>query len=366
MVRTLIALILCVICTGWAWTDASGANATPKSTACTKDTKLCIGVRSLARPFSYKTYNPNEIGSDNTTGPLSEAKYSGYMTRICDAVLAEMIVRPSEPISFDGDDIGIYDLDQDPPYEKDGNLDATVRPLLSRFEDLGKKFDILCDPATLSDRRRNQFITSPPLFLTGISYLSLHGGAAPELCGDLSVPIIGLVGGTTAETEGLRALLDARELPRYRDAFIAYLNGPPNASGREKSPCKGDIVGRIKTYRTHAAAAAAFCKGQVHYYLGDLEIITANVGAIAGCEYDGGARTYSNDRYAIFGEPRPDGGPWAQMERKLLVARFFETLTQKTVFSPSILDKAYMDTFDKATPSRKLSVFYWSVRGGKL
>jgi hypothetical protein len=194
----------------------------------------------------------------------------------------------------------------------------------------------------------------------------LKGAPLPKLCDDLSKPIIGLVGGTTAETEGLRALLNARELPNYRAAIVSYLNGPSVVDGTKKTPCKGDTAGRIKKYKNHAEAAKAFCDGAFLYYLGDLEIITANVKAIAGCDYDGGTRTYSNDRYAIFGDPRPDDSGSVPVERKLLVARFFETLTQKTVFSPSILDKAYMDTFDKATPSRKLSVFYWSVRGGKL
>ncbi|MER8394944.1 hypothetical protein NKH10_24000 [Mesorhizobium sp. M1340] len=50
-------------------------------------------------------------------------------------------------------------------------------------------------------------------------------------------------------------------------------------------------------------------------------------------------------------------------DRKLLVARFFEILSQKTVFNPSILDKAFSDTFQGVSPSRKLEIFYWSVRG---
>ncbi len=86
--------------------------------------------------------------------------------------------------------------------------------------------------------------------------------------------------------------------------------------------------------------------------------------AIPGCKFDNG----TNDRYAIFGRAIGQGSTASSEspgsdERKLLVARFFENLAQKVVFHTSVLDKAYDDTFPNQPKSRKLKLFYWSIRG---
>ena len=36
---------------------------------------------------------------------------------------------------------------------------------------------------------------------------------------------------------------------------------------------------------------------------------------------------------------------------------------QKVVFNPSVLNKAYDETFPNRPQSRKLRLFYWSIRG---
>lgn len=337
---------------------------------CDEQTKLCIGVRSDARPFSYKSNLP----SDAPRGPLRRAGYTGYMIRICDAALAEMILEagPSREPTFDN--IGIYDIDE---ADKTGNPETKgdvaaatgiptsrggadkAEPSISetRFGDLGTRFDILCDPATITNERRDDFAVSPPLFLTGISYITRKGETPPEkACSQSEKPLIGLVGGTTAPSEGIKALLDAHELPRYEGALIDALRG------NEKSSCEEGTASRIKRYEKHSDAAKAFCAGDFFYYLGDLEIITENVKTIPGCAYDNGTRTYTNDRYAVFGKARPAINQ-DDTSRRLLMARFFEILSQKVMFNPSVLDKAFSDTFPGVSPSRKLELFYWSVRG---
>ncbi|MDL2401964.1 transporter substrate-binding domain-containing protein [Rhizobium mayense] len=342
----------------------------PPITTCNEKTLLCIGVRSDARPFSYRSSLPGEKASDAARGPLERAGYTGYMVRICDAALAEMIL-DAKPGEFTFNDIGTYDIDQARDNEASADTstsagkdaattnDATSPINDSRFLNLGVKFDILCDPATITNERRNGFIVSAPLFLTGISYITRKGEDPPDkICSDPDRPLIGLVGGTTAQKEGINALLIAHELPKFDEALIDYLRGDPTKP--DPTPlCGKNTESRIKSYPGYTAAAQAFCHDDFHYFVGDLEIITENVKTIPGCAYDNGTRTYTNDRYAIFGKARP----MSDTSRQMQVARFFEFLSQKVVFNPSILDKAFSDTFQGATPSHKLEVFYWSVRG---
>ncbi|WFU04251.1 transporter substrate-binding domain-containing protein (plasmid) [Rhizobium sp. CB3171] len=344
----------------------------PPVTTCNEKTQLCIGVRSDARPFSYRSSLPGEKASDAARGPLERAGYTGYMVRICDAALAEMIL-DAKPGELTFNDIGIYDIDEAREKEasagaatvagKDATTNNTISPINdSRFLDLGVKFDILCDPATITNERRNGFMVSAPLFLTGISYITRKGEDPPDkICSYPKKPLIGLVGGTTAQNEGINALLIAHELPKFEDALIDYLRGDP-LNPDSKPLCGEGTENRVKSYSGYTAAANAFCHDDFHYFVGDLEIITENVKMIPGCAYDNGTRTYTNDRYAVFGKARPENDD-SGTARQLLVASFFEFLSQKVVFNPSILDKAFGDTFQGATPSHKLDVFYWSVRG---
>ena len=344
----------------------------PPVTTCNENTLLCIGVRSDARPFSYWSRQPGEKASDAARGPLERAGYTGYMVRICDAVLAEMIL-DAKPGEFTFNDIGIYDIDMAsksavPTATSDiASKDATTNNATSsiddsRFLNLGLKFDILCDPATITNERRNGFMVSAPLFLTGISYITPKGEDPPnKICSYPEKPLIGLVGGTTAQKEGINALLIAHELPRFDEVLIDYLRGDPSKPDA-KPFCGEGTESRIKSYPGYTAAAEAFCRDDFHYFVGDLEIIAENVKRFPGCAYDNGTRTYTNDRYAIFGKATTTSNE-TDTSRQLQVARFFEFLSQKVVFNPSILDKAFSDTFQGATPSHKLEVFYWSVRG---
>lgn len=338
--------------------------------------RLAIGVRSKTQPFSYKLPS-GVIDSDATRGPLSRAGYGGYMVRLCDAALAEMLVNPdiSPPIKMEN--IKVYDIDAGAwaggqAAASDNPVNQQPEPAASRFPDLGKKFDILCDAATITNERRDVTV-SPPVFLTGIGYLTLRGQPAPsDPCGEAdasqatggnSPALIGLVGGTTAQTRGLQALIDAREMPEYENNLIAELR-------RDKPHMCQDGKVLVRAYKTHDDAAKAFCDGQsFRYYVGDLEIIRTYVSAIPGCKFDNGAITYTNDRYAVFGKAIGSDSTSQEsknVERELLVARFFAILNQKVVFNPSILDKAYNDSFPGLPQSRKLKLFYWSIRGEHL
>jgi hypothetical protein len=389
--------------------------------------QLVIGVRSEARPFSHRLTG-STVESDATRGPLSHAGYGGYMIRICDAVLAEMLVNTGRRPQLTLDDVAIHDIDAEylkaredydkatvapsnpkvdrlqPSAEADDQqtgMPTSLRPddratLPSssrkpeeppipsewRFAYLGEKFDILCDPATITNEHRTVTV-SPPVFLGGIGYLKLRDAPLPDdPCGTRNdatgnpVPaLIGLVGGTTAATRGLQALIAARELPKFEDKLIAYLRLPPSDQIKQESgPCKTGRV-LVKAYLNHQEAARQFCRGtSFHYYVGDLDIIRSYASAIAGCRFDNGTITYTNDRYGIFGKAigldsqpgvNQDLPPGVQ-RRQLLVAQFFEILAQKVIYNPSVLDKAYQDTFPNQPQSRKLQLFYWAVRGERM
>jgi hypothetical protein len=338
-VALLVALVLAL--TG-AEGAAQSAPEPPAPPACGK--QLCIGVREHARPFSYRP--ETDARTDASAGPLSAAGYSGYMIRICDAVLQQMIL--------DGDldgpaDIGIVDIDRLPMVEGD------------RLDRLGRDFDILCDPATITNTRRTDYMVSPPLFLTGISILSPPGLFPENICGVLrgreGPVLLAVVGGTNAGEAGVRALIQSGAVASLNAELNNYLAGRPICEG----VVEADRL--VRTFATHPEAAKAFCDApdkqmRALYYLGDLEIIVANAEAVPGCTPERPVQTYTNDRYAIFA--RAD---WTDQDRARLIARFYETLSRKVVFSPSLLDQAFTDTFIGQRPSRKLELFLWSIRG---
>ncbi len=403
---------------------------------------LIIGLRSNVRPFSY-ALPKGVIDTDATRGPLGRAGYTGYMVRICDAALAEMLVDPKTSGLSPGE-VRVYDIDKQalleeggtPEQAKDkskqkpgapsgqqttaGPAEATKGdPVGKRFEDLGQKYDILCDPATMTNARRDM-IVSPPVFLTGISYLSPKNQPAPaDPCGSSGEPatatqtaqpqtetqafkpeqaapgggggppgvdtdknankrtLFGFVAGTTSQDRGIKALINAREMPKFEEHMFAALRHDTDGAWA----CKNGTT-LVRQYPNHMVAAQKFCENQeFYYYLGDLEIIRSYAEAIPGCKFDNGAVTYTNDRYAVFGRAirgaavnsDSSTGPSAgevfshtNSERELRVARFFSILTQKVIFNPSVLDKAYDDTFPGLPQSRKLKLFYWSIRGERL
>lgn len=278
------------------------------------------------------------------------------MVKICDAVLTDLLVNPMVPgreattdseaveeIRLERKNIEIVDVDALIASDKEK----------SRFDYFGKEFDILCDPSTITNERRSGLILSPPLFLSGISFIDLPNLTKPRQDGCPSRPLVGIVGNTTAANSGIRAILDADELPRYRKLLIDWLD-----DGENQCPKGQEGYQAVRVLPSHSAAARAFCNREFHYYLGDQEIIAHNARQIPGCEFDQAARTFTTDRYAIFGKidyTDPLRAPW--------VARFFEVLSQKVPFSPSILDTAFSDTFIGTEKSRALELFFWSIRG---
>ncbi|MEY8829060.1 substrate-binding periplasmic protein [Sedimentitalea sp. XS_ASV28] len=332
-------------------TDSASTCPQPDSTNLSDITSLRIGVRRHARPFSYYSENLREVWSAAPQAPLALRNYTGYMSKICDAVLADMqVTRPADSNSFSYSDVKVVDVDC---LIQEDERKGTPKP--SRLEYLGDRIDILCDPATITNARRHGFILSPPLFLSGMGLI--NRGA--ERIGNRDCPdkpLIGYVRNTTAALAGIPKILQANELKSFSDLLRAYVRDQTNSCSTALST---SVV--VQGYETHEKAAQAFCRGDFYYYIGDREIITYNARNIPGCgaEIEGAGQTYSNDRYAIYGKISHRKGTEI---RDLRIARFFEILSQKVVVSPSLLDTAYESTFYEK-PSRKLESFYWNIRG---
>ncbi|WP_238364731.1 transporter substrate-binding domain-containing protein [Mesobacterium pallidum] len=297
--------------------------------------KLCVGVRSHSRPFSYRSERMIDVATHAALGPLGRDRYTGYVIKICDAVLTEMVSADPE---LGIDDIGVFDIDEARRNGRAAGGDI-------RFTGLGAEFDILCDPATITNERRVDLVVSAPIYLTGISYITPRDFGPPQsACGTRG--LIGMVGQTTAQSYGLSALIEAQELPAYKSVLVATQRGTVVcaqegdpyeelqaaldkvvaetaaaarvAAGKDEATEEAPEptapanlaqlpdIRPVRIYDSHDAAARDFCSKQFHYYLGDREIIREQADAIPGCEFDGGVETYTEDRYAIFGKAMQD------------------------------------------------------------
>ncbi len=346
--------------------------------------QLRVGVRSFARPFSYRSDTMVDVLTAVTPGPLAKQRYTGYMVRICDAVLTEMMLDPFGKGSLKSDGVEVVDIDLLLAAMTNEQPESRFA-LLQRPEDRSQPFeprvDILCDPATITNARRDGLIISPPVYLTGVSYVSqpnfarqigaVDQGNCPRFLGNSADAVrfhFGLVGHTTSVRSGVQAFLTANEMPQYREALIAFLRGEGDCRLEDSQEALLEEYestrnvrrdGSVLLFNSHKDAADAFCRGEIVHYIGDREIILQNVSNIPGCAFTNGDRTFTSDRYAIFGRLDYNLDP----DRALRVARFFEILSQKIVSHPSIIDQAFYDTFHPTSPTRTLDLFFRSVRG---
>jgi hypothetical protein len=314
--------------------------------------KLIIGVRGDAAPFSYRSRNAEQPLTNLTakSGPLRAEGFDGYMIYICDEVLKLMLINEAGTPVLKPDEVRLVDID----------LQLASRAGTDRFTLLeNDEIDIMCDPATISRERVRAFAASPPLFLTGIGYLILRDKARTDSECEPSKALIGVVGTTNAVRSGVSAILEAGELPELRSSInlaMRYLENPESVS----KPCADEkgYEGVIWQAPNHRSVAEAFCKGEISYYVGDLEIIRESIKRFPGCDATSGIQRFTSDRYAIFADmDYKDSWKWP------LMARFFEVLNREIIASDSLLDRAYAATFGDAPRSERLDLFYWSIRG---
>ena len=360
MIRVLtLAMIILVASTDLHAESARNcqSNCPGAKTAATSSIELRVGVRSTARPFSYK--DTEYAGSKNRStksGPLRAEGYDGYMVYICDEVFKQMLINEQHTPDLNVNQIKPVDVD------KIMSEQGQSAQFKDRLHLLGSgKIDILCDPATITRDRVKYYAVSPPLFVTGIGYLTLQGTLPPRLnvCQD-GKALIGVVGSTNAFSGGIQAILDAGEWARkeYSQAITEALRrGGATADCTRNSD--GEPSGIIWAGKTHKNVARAFCNEKINYYVGDIEIISNNASSNPGCIWRGGLKSFTNDRYAIFANIDYEADP----VRARWIGRFFEVLNREIATTDSLLDRAYTATFGSAPKSRKLELFYWSLRG---
>lgn len=353
-----------------ALTDEKDNSVACSETATKAGNCLRVGVRSQARPFSYYSRTLDLSGSSSRvlakSGPLRAAGFDGYMVYLCDEVLQNlMLPGPNLRNPLGIDQIAVVDVD--------ALMSRTDEGANDRLIFLGGRIDILCDPATINLERVRNFAVSPPLFLTGVSYLTRSANTLPdsrEECLDKGAALIGVVGSTNAAEHGIRAILAADEWKNYKENILTELKGgspcpqllPPEAETQGATPGqkKNPVGGFIWAGTTHKEVAAEFCNGNISYYVGDLEIILENARSIPGCDPIPAAQSFTNDRYAIFAQIN-----YTETWKAPHIGRFFEVLNREIASSDSLLDRAYGAEFGDATKSRKLELFFWSMRGAR-
>lgn len=346
---------------------------------------LRIGVRLHARPFSYRTgVTSNDL--TGKSGPLRSQGFDGYMVAVCDAVLKQMLIASDAsgiPGALNIKPVIIEEVMKNRPlgtgeknkHERvvipDGDAVGAEITVRTRLDLLGPKIDILCDPATLTRDRVKRFAVSPPLFLTGIGYLTREGYVQPgNICRDGGA-FIGLVGGTTANSYGLNEIIKAGEWRRVKQQVVKELRGVNGCTGTELAdnvPLTGEEKNDeikpkqlvIREYASHDAAANAFCNGDIDIYVGDVEIIQEHTRTIYGCDTKRGVKTFTEDRYAIYAKY-----DYTDVNKALWIGRFFDILNREIYGGDSVVNQAYSATFERDSESRKLQLFFWGLSGSR-
>lgn len=337
MIRLASALIALCVFSGPSF--AQSLAQTPDVQAA--PVKIVVGVRKNAKPFSHFNSVLSENNRATKSGPLRAQGYEGYMVYICDEIFKEMSIAQDGSPRFDVAQVEVVE----------------IKPKEGRFERLGADVDILCDPATITRDRVKRFAVSPPLFATGISFLTLKDIVQPdpEDLGRENVPtFIGVVGHTTALDIGIDKIIDSGEWNRHKKKVTTALR----ATG-DSEDARQTRHGVIKAFDTHADLARAFCDKDVVHYIGDLEMISYYANGYSGCDWQRAPRSYTSDRYGIFAHIDYTGKP----DKAILIGRFFEVLNREIATRDSLLDRAYRATFREQEKTRALELFYWSVRG---
>lgn len=308
---------------------------------------LVVGVRADAAPFSYSVQGPEILRPERIIGDIGKKGYAGYVVQICDEVITQIKREPTRNL-----DIKVVKVSAQDRFKK--LRDGTI--------------DILCGPSTIKEERIYDLLVSVPIYLSGISFAK-QKEFPNKYCGHL----VGFVGTTTAQTDGIREILAEGEWPRYNKTLTDYLSNPdawenddPDCvnseliQGGEKNP---EALNKsndtpIKAFKDHNALADAFCNNDVLYYVGDIEIVSAKLSERKSCEFELANRTFSEERYAIYTR-----SPSTSTDKALYLFKFMGELARQIYKPDSLLIKSFKNNFIGYQPSPKLELFYWSITG---
>lgn len=333
---------------------------------------LTIGVRTDAPPFSYLAKPDREGRLTSDSQPVASGEvYTGYMVNICATVLEEM--------------------------QKSREFTVDWRPVeaKNRFTELKDgKINILCDPATITQKRLAipGVLVSPPVYLSGVGRAETTrdqwAGHWPCIG-----PIAGVVEGTTAprsvrliaEKFGFgetfspivlahpqvdKIVLNAEEkddMTRCRSAVAEVTrNVGPLAAYFSPDSAETDASAAyvVRSYPDHEALAKALCDGEIYYSVGDLEIVTLALKSYMedrpDCQAQADPEVYSEERYGIFIHLSD------RMDTSDQLALAFLQQLSIAIHKghDSILVRSFSDNFDRQKISRSLDLFLWNLVAG--
>ena len=196
---SLIALLMSFIASSFALAEEQSTVTVAEESP---NVTVYVGVRDDAKPFSYIDITRN---SESVI-----PGYSGYSVEVCRHILKKMKTLPKYR-NFDF---------------KAGNIKAT-----ERFKELGNngKLFMLCGPDSITKDRLVDYWASQPFFLSGLTYAYLNPRSPKFPQGNYCDNIIGVVRGTTADTEGLPDIAARGLLMRFNEALNLEIN---KTSGR--------------------------------------------------------------------------------------------------------------------------------------
>lgn len=191
MVLTLLLLV-----------SASVSAHDPSTDTSTAPIIVNVGVRGDAKPFSYV---------DNTRDSESILPgFSGYSIEVCRHVLKQM---------------------QSLPRYRHFVFKATEIRARDRFKELGAggKLFMLCGPDSITTERLLDYRSTHAVFLSGMTYAYINPRSLRFPRDAYCENVIGVVRGTTADTEGLADIASRDLLMRFDEALDLEVN---KTSGR--------------------------------------------------------------------------------------------------------------------------------------
>ena len=156
-----------------------------------------VGVRGDAKPFSY-------IDITRASETILPG-FGGYSIEVCRHVLKQM---------------------KSLPRYSNFEFKAVEIKARSRFKDLGVNGELfmLCGPDSITTERLLDFRSTHAVFLSGMTYAYINPRSPKFPRGNYCENIIGVVRGTTADTEGLADIASRDLLMRFDKALDLELN----------------------------------------------------------------------------------------------------------------------------------------------
>ncbi|MFC0200719.1 type 2 periplasmic-binding domain-containing protein [Paracoccus rhizosphaerae] len=306
---------------------------------------LRVGVRDDAIPFSYATSTRSR---ENDPTPIFFPGHDGFVVRVCDRALQAL--HKERP----GLDVEVVSVPASSRFAALGHLEKN-----QEFE-IDKEIDILCDPSSLTRSRLQSLTASFPIFLSGVTFAQLDPIPEDWRC----VIRVGLVQATTASETGIRSILESGRWKRFEPEIIAAMEAEVSDSRQARLGsllnCPEDGVPVVKFYPDHDSLVADFCAGRLIYYVGDIDIVRAQVRSQPDCPAHVDDETFTEERYVIYGRRAGDAG------KLQLLSDFYRLLAVESMTPPpgerSALVTSYGIAF-QLPASARLRALIWSITG---